>query len=138
MAFWPIESSSRHSQLYFELKILGFGPKLSPLRDLRATVVTFSRPKITLFLMKKALQKPPIWKKFAFWPIRSSSRHSQLYFEAPTGLRSDQSHIFEAQNKKQERPVFSLRRVCFLKEPFYFGSIKKSRFLGKRKLKNPI
>ena len=64
-AFWPIGSSSRHSQLYFEPKILGVGPKLSPLRDLRMTGVTFSKRKMTLFWWKR-LSKCPPFEKFGF------------------------------------------------------------------------
>ena len=48
-AFLPIGSSSRHSQLYFEPKILGVGSKLSLQWTLKVTRFTFLKCRTTPF-----------------------------------------------------------------------------------------
>ena len=57
IAIWPIGSLGRHSQLYFEPKMLGMGPKLSLLKT---DTFHFFEAWNDTFLIKKVPQKPPL------------------------------------------------------------------------------
>ena len=65
IAFWPIGSSSRHSQLYFEPKILGMAPKFILQWVLKVTSFTFWSAEGHLF-DKKTLKSPPFEKNLHF------------------------------------------------------------------------